>query len=329
MQEDNEDPIQMEFLVNSSINSAAIELAFSSMIDMKAIYHGKQSLSNFYFGLWIDADLGCVVNDQVGCLPDENLTFYYGSETMECDEGSPFLEGTNLLLLFKHKLNNDQKMSTFISINRESIGNPEEATTDPLNELQVYNYLTGTWLDGQKLTVGNEGYNPGSNDFTNFQYDHSKNAQGGPWKACESEALERDKRTLVSFGPFDLNPGDILDFEFSVHLLELADLACPSEMEILAICDNIDRILNDIDAYDEVETAIYPNPFTNKLTVSSDQAYDQINIYNIQGQLVKRKRFLATKKKPLDTSALSSGVYYMTILSNSATLGSTQKIVKF
>jgi len=66
MQEDNEDPIQMEFLVNSSINSAAIELAFSSMIDMKAIYHGKQSLSNFYFGLWIDADLGCVVNDQVG-----------------------------------------------------------------------------------------------------------------------------------------------------------------------------------------------------------------------------------------------------------------------
>lgn len=73
----------------------------------------------------------------------------------------------------------------------------------------------------------------------------------------------------------------------------------------------------------------YPNPFTDELKIVSDQDFDKVNIYNIQGQLVKRIQFLATKKKPLDTSALSSGIYYMTILSNSATLGSTQKIVKF
>ena len=98
--------------------------------------------------------------------------------------------------------------------------------------------------------------------------------------------MKRDERTLVSFGPFDLSPGDIFDFEFSVHLLELADLACLSEQEILAICDNIDRILNDIDAYDDAETVIYPNPFFHNIMVSSDQAIDEINIYNIQGQFV-------------------------------------------
>ena len=187
--EDNDDHVGMEFLVTSSVNTDEVELAFSSQMKIRAIYHGQEALSDFYFGIWMDADLGCLTNDMVGCLPDSNLIFYYGTEQVECQEGNPFIEGTQPLLLMKYEMNDTDKMASFISYNRQNISNEPFGTTDPQNSLAVYNGLRGRWKDGEALTFGGEGYNLGRDEERKFQYDHSDNAEPGPWKACDETLL--------------------------------------------------------------------------------------------------------------------------------------------
>ncbi len=310
--EDNDDHIGMEFLVSSSVNTDEVELAFSSQMKVRAIYHGKETLNDFYFGIWMDADLGCITNDMVGCLPDSNLIFYYGTEQTVCQEGNPFNEGTQPLLLMKYEMNGGDPMSSFISYNRQNISNEPFGTTDPQNSLSVYNGLRARWKDGEPLTYGGEGYNIGSTDVRSFQYDHSDNADPAPWKACEDGQLTRDKRTLVSFGPFTLEPQDIIDLKFSVHLIENAELACPSESEILEVCERIESVITDVEPIEEVDASfeIYPNPFEDFIMLrSQDQSFDQVEIFDVQGRSVYSKSGIADRQDWLDTSSFESGLY--------------------
>lgn len=327
---DNDDYVGMEFLVTSSVNTDEVELAFSSQMKVKAIYHGNESLKDFYFGIWMDADLGCITNDMVGCLPDSNLIFYYGTEQITCQEGNPFNEGTQPLLLMKYDMNGGDKMASFISYNRQNISNEPFGTTDPQNSLSVYNGLRGRWRDGESLTYGGEGYNIGSTDVRKFQYNHADNAEPGPWKACEDGQLIRDKRTLVSFGPYNVEPGQIFNLKFSAHLIENSDLGCPSESEILEVCDRIESVITDTKPiiYPTNNFTISPNPFSHVVSVGSGaQSFDQIFIYDLNGKMIYTTRTTETKSLEFDTSRFIEGVYTIQFMHQNSLLG-TQKMVK-
>ena len=327
--ENNQNQIGMEFLVSSNINTDEVVLAFSSQMKIKAIYHGDQTLSDFYFGVWIDGDLGCLSNDKVGCLPDSNLIFYYGEESVECLEGQPFVAGTAPIMIMKHSVTGGDKMSSFISFNRNNIDNPPNGTEDPLTNTQLYNVLQGKWKDGVNMTYGNEGYNPGSTEVVSYQYNHSNNAPNGPWRACDADPLIRDKRTLVNFGPYTLTQGDIIDIDFSVHLVENAELPCPTEEDILDICREIEQVISgDKISINTSEYKVFPNPFSDMITIDvQQQDIDKIEMLDMTGKLLNEEYASGKNQIRIPTNHLQPGVYFLKFTANGNHEG-IQKIVK-
>lgn len=329
LNEKNNDPFKMEFLVQSHIDTEEIELAFSSQMSIKAIYHGSENIKDFYFSLWLDADLGCVFNDQVGSLPNENIIFYYGTEKEVCLEGESFDPGTSPVLLIKHHMNENDKMSSFMSMNRKATGIAPNATYDPDNDLDIYNYMNARWLDGNNLTFGNEGYNPGTTNFRKYQYDHSENAIGGPWRACDQDSLIRDKRTLVTFGPYQLKTGDVFDFGFSVHLIENANLACPTEADIMEICENLNRVLTPVNEVNLIEKInIFPNPARDKITINTPNfKFDQYIITDMLGRVVQKEEMDLIQTKTLQVEQLKDGIYFVQILQKNQIMAVSEVVI--
>ena len=76
------------------------------------------------------------------------------------------------------------------------------------------------------------------------------------------------------------------------------------------------------DANTFVQFYLYPNPATNQFTIQLDAAseLERINIYNNLGQLVH-----STSKMIVDTSAFSSGLYYVEVITNKGK--ATEKLI--
>jgi hypothetical protein len=77
------------------------------------------------------------------------------------------------------------------------------------------------------------------------------------------------------------------------------------------------------------DVLIYPNPFSGEINIYSNHINEEVNlsIYSALGQLMISKTFINSGTElNLETSQLSSGVYYLTLQSKSIT--STYKIMK-
>ena len=69
--------------------------------------------------------------------------------------------------------------------------------------------------------------------------------------------------------------------------------------------------------------SVYPNPTTDILTIQSDFAILQIEIYNQLGQIVVSN----SNQKTIDISSLTQGIYFCKIKDGNGNVG-TQKVVK-
>lgn len=70
---------------------------------------------------------------------------------------------------------------------------------------------------------------------------------------------------------------------------------------------------------------IYPNPFSNRLNIEMKEGeYANAKLYNSMGQLVKQVSL--TNKNQIDTSFLSSGIYFLEVEQNGQT--SNYKVIK-
>lgn len=73
----------------------------------------------------------------------------------------------------------------------------------------------------------------------------------------------------------------------------------------------------------ETGTAIYPNPATDVLNVISENAISKVEIFNIQGQLVKATNGNVTS---ISVSDMNSGVYFVKVTTDNGT--ATHKFIK-
>ena len=80
-------------------------------------------------------------------------------------------------------------------------------------------------------------------------------------------------------------------------------------------------ILNTNDVY-EIEFSIYPNPSDNVISIVSESNIEQVNIYSLQGILIKN----VSEINDIDVSHLSSGLYFIEVLSEKGK--SVQKLIK-
>lgn len=188
-----------------------------------------------YFTVWTDADLGCHLDDYVGCDVENGLGFIYNSSGNDasCSGANGYGEFPAALGcdFFKGPLADtldgvdndfdgltDEKgetigMAKFLYYNN-NIGSFPVQTTNPSLASHFYQYMTGFWKDGSPFTDGGTGY--GGSTKVNYVYPGKLYPTPTGWNEYSAGNLAGDRRFLQSAGPFTLLPGQINNVTFGL-----------------------------------------------------------------------------------------------------------------
>ncbi|MES2590298.1 MAG: hypothetical protein V4608_00345 [Bacteroidota bacterium] len=221
------------------------ELNNATFYKYKIINKSSFRLDSTFFGVWDDADLGWYQDDYVGC--DVSLGFgilYNGAEVDGSGQatayganppavGIDFFEGP-----FADPNGLDDSSSTvpasFLNYgdgiaDNERLGmckfmyfnnNTNAVNGNPTAGDDFYQYLTGTWRNGTRITYGGDGTTgsvvcdymfPGTSDPQGFGVggDSLNPINTLNWDEREENNVPADRRFLESSGPFTLQPGAV------------------------------------------------------------------------------------------------------------------------
>ncbi len=226
----------LEVQVSAFAFNLAGDLGNTTFYKYKMIYKGKAPITDTWFGIWSDPDLGNATDDYVGSDTTLGLGFVYNADND--DEGSDgygeappalgydFFQGPLVDApgeshtdpdgtVFENKKR--LKMTRYLYYNNDSsdFGNPRDLTSD------WYNYLRGIWQDGSRMCFGGNGFNPNNCTQTaDFMY------PGDPvtkafWSEYNIDGAgtanpPSDRRFLMSTGPFTMNPGDVQEIVYGI-----------------------------------------------------------------------------------------------------------------
>jgi len=265
----NGDPIRMEVQVQGFSYSTTDEINDMTFYRYKLINRANQRIDSCFFAMWVDPDLGCYTDDYIGCDIDRSLMYIYnvdeqdGTTGCDCNGGVPTY-CTNVPILgvdyfrgpeipkvidpITGEIRNPRLdemfvdttveggMSSFTYYNNQAFGNPNPATVDPTVGLEFYNYLSGSWRDGTRLTVGGDGYNIGSTDYTDYALSDPPNQSGG-WSMCEESLPNGDRRTIQATGPLRLDPSATNELIIGVVWVPDQQYPCPDLAELYGADD--------------------------------------------------------------------------------------------
>ncbi len=229
-------PIGLEVQVTAFAFRTADALNNTTFYKYTIIHKGSQALSDTYFGIWSDPDLGNAADDYVGSDTTLGLGYVYnGTDNDQGFDGygtTPpalaydFFQGPLIPSPGNTQIDPDGtvhedarriQMTQFVYYNNDSTvqGNPCRPGGCPEDP---YNYLQGIWRDGTRMTFGGSGL--GGTQPTNFMF------PGDPvsreyWSEENtdnkgSRNTPADRRFLLSAGPFDLKPGDVQNIVYGI-----------------------------------------------------------------------------------------------------------------
>ncbi len=240
-------PIGLEVQVTAFAFRRADALNNTTFYKYKLVYKGSQQLTNAYFGIWSDPDLGNAGDDFVGSDTTLGMGYVYNGDDFDDTSvgygsfppalGYDFFQGP---LVNNDGRDNDGDgeidedderiaMSKFVYYNNDSTpqGNPFTGS-------EAYGYLRGIWRDGKPITLGGTGYGgdvtvdymfPG--DPTTGAFWSEENTDG-----AGSRNTPADRRFILSSGPFIMNPGDEQEIVYGIVWAQGADrLASVNKMK--------------------------------------------------------------------------------------------------
>jgi len=221
-------PMGLEVRVSAFAFNLAGDIGNTTFYKYNMVYKGKAPMTDAWFGIWTDPDLGNATDDYVGSDTTLGVGYVYNADND--DEGSDgygtappalgydFFQGPLVDAPGESHTDpdgtvyTDQKrlsMTRFLFYNNDTsdFGNPRDLTSD------YYNYLRGIWQDGSRMCFGGNGFKPtGCAQTTDFMWPGDP-ATGGFWSEFNIDGAgtanpPSDRRFLMSTGPFTLNPGD-------------------------------------------------------------------------------------------------------------------------
>ncbi len=192
------DPIGMEIRAQAFAFATNDEINNMTFYNYELINRSTQTLTETYFGVWVDSDIGCSEDDYVGCDVQRGLGYAFNADAIDNDGcngvqpiganppaiGVDFFEGP-----YQDNDGLDNPLTTDISqanadkgipyeglgigygdgiIDNERFGMrrfvyfdrtlPANIFGDPSFGIQYYNYLRGIWIDGTKFSYGGNGH---------------------------------------------------------------------------------------------------------------------------------------------------------------------------
>lgn len=260
------DPIGLEARVLAYAYDRSDAYGNATLYDFTLVYKGSETFEDVYLGVFSDPDLGNPLDDYVGSAPTRGLGFAYNASPMDDVYGVPPAVGYDFLSCSLGEDGEPTGAKVMYFTNT-----PNQPTSDPRNGAEMYNSLRALWIDGEPLTVGGTGYNPGSTEVTDFAFSgHPPNFWSEFNKDGHGSANSPgDRRFLMSNGPLTLEPGD----ERTITLGILWALSGNNIASVSAVKVASDYIQQDFDGCAFVSNedgaapssgvlgAAYPNPF--------------------------------------------------------------------
>ncbi len=226
------------------------EINDMSFYRYKLINRALSSIDSTFFGMWVDADLGCYLDDHIGCDTSRSLAIVYNETAVDglggCG-GTPSY-GPNVPLLgvdyFRGPLDefgNELGMSSFVYYN--NCGGPDKC--DPSLPSEYYNYLSGTWKDGSPYVDCGDGYPAAGTtcNTINYVFPTPPRNQNG-WSMCTGGVVGNDIRTLQASGPFLLVPGATNELIIGVVWVPDVPHPCPQLTKLLAADDKAQQLFD-------------------------------------------------------------------------------------
>ncbi len=307
------------------------------VINYTTLYHyeifnrSTFAYDSVYVALWQDGDLGCATDDHVGCYPAGNYSYYYNEDSIDVSCGSELGYGADPPISSTVILGGKQMahFAYFTNGGAQGYG-------DPAICKEYYDYMTGSWANGNPWMYGGWGYPPTSSTtptpfcFPDFPYITSGWHDPLPY----GDTVSDDRRDMTSCGPYKLLPGAIDTFDFAVVYTRdttlpfmgkaifdknmhdnqriqrwFANNSFPSCLQLNTRVNEQNNMANNF--------TIYPNPTSGEFQVSSDKyQISSIEIYNVYGEKVYEKLSITNSPLSLNLSEAKNGIYFLQLKTN-------------
>lgn len=214
-----------------------------------------ESLDSTYFAMWVDADLGCYLDDYIGCDTSRSLAYTYNEDALDEDPGctgigvygeSVPIIGIDYFRGPKDEFGNLIGMSSFTYFNNPSFGSPapDINTTDPSVDTEFYHYLSGRWKFGERFSFGGDGFDPNNTQYIDFAFVDDPDATAPAWSMCTAGLPAYDRRTVQASGPFRLDPGAVNELIIGAVWVPNLTYPCP-DISRLKVADDLAQDLFD------------------------------------------------------------------------------------
>ncbi|MEO5905416.1 MAG: hypothetical protein ABIQ11_01730, partial [Saprospiraceae bacterium] len=215
-------------------------------------------------------------------------------------------------------------MSSFTYHVRQGAGSWPNAMWDPQTGQEFYNYLSGSWRDGNPYTFGGTGYNV--NGGVKIPYAFTGDPDNlSDWSMCSATLGEMDPRTVQATGPFRLDPGAINELIIGAVWVPDQVYPCPDLTELRAADDLAQALFNNCfilpDGPDAPDLDWIELDRELIMVLSNDKASNNFNeLY--------RQRGLEIPEGTVDSNYVFEGYLVYQLLNGNVTTGELDDINK-
>ena len=279
--------------------------------------------TDFNLGNWTDPDIGCFMNDYVGCDTTRNLMFAYNGVANDPDCAPENGYGTLPVALGVKLLN--QPMSVFGYFSGE--GASSAALSDPVSAPQYANYLQGKWADSSSFEYRKNGYNTGEGITTYmFTGDPTDTTR---WSEPSSDDQPGDRRMYSATHNATLNAGEVKHFDYAFFgsydttltstFLRIVDtlkhdgdiLQTFYQTNIVTCQSQFTTAIQDVSP-DLLSVSIYPNPATDQVSIIAGDYIKSLELMDIRGRILSTQA-IGAKTFTLPVAGLARGVYLVNV----------------
>jgi hypothetical protein len=306
-------PLGVEVHMEAYAFNTIDEINNVAFLHFRLINRSSEMYTEFYTGLWLDFDMGCALDDRLGCDTNRNLYYVYNGDAF--DEDCSGAKGNGSVPPAFGAVFLNQQMSTFIAQQ-----NGPNDYGEPINAAHFYNYLRGFWKNNNALSIGGNGTSPGTP--TTFMYP-GEPGNGAEWTDISDSP--GDRKGIGAIGPFDFAPGQTIEFDMAL-VYARAITAPNSYSSVATLKAAVDKTQQFFETtatgcsvppvgVNEVETTrdllLFPNPVHDRLHFVSavfDQPVQRINVYNSLGEQVLEQK---SKRNYIEVQQLPEGLYFL------------------
>lgn len=295
----------------------------------KIINRATEVTDSMTIGLWTDIDLGCYLDDYLGCNPGLNTMYAYNQDAIDGQpgtscSGTPTFANTppvQSITFLSHPL------SSFIAPNNSSAGSPPPGTTDPTTPVEIFNYMSGSWRDGTPFTYGGNGY--GGTTPTNYLFPDDPADPSG-WSMCTANLPLSDRRMLGTTKIGLLEPGKVEDFTVAWAFHPNPTLPCGigttfSDVAAIQALYNNDfaNVCSPLKAPELPGDSLqlFPNPASGSVVLRYGNIRPlSLQAFDAAGRLVLEKTGdFAKEESILEIASFSAGIYSLQIVTDQGT----------